>query len=114
MSIFSKDSSNFLESLRDEISELRDEVAKVARKRGLFGKEPTFTDKAADGWHQSRDFVRDQAQVVAKTAREHPTGLSVGSILILGAAAYGIYTMMNREDEVDTVGVPESATDLKF
>lgn len=112
MSIFSKDSSDFLSTIRDEIGDLRDEIAKVARKRGLLRREPTFTEKAAEQWHHGRDFVRDQAQSVARTAREHPTGLSLGSLVILGAVGYGIYTMMNRHDEPEFSRVPESSPEL--
>lgn len=114
MSIFSKDSGDFLSTIRDEIVELRDEIAKVARKKGLLRREPTFAEKAADQWHQSRDFMRDQAQSVARTAREHPAGLSLGSLLILGAVGYGIYSMCNREEERDYVRVPESGSDLDY
>lgn len=100
MNIISKRKKHFLHALHDEVSQLRKEIASLAKKSGHRLEKSILAERANRRWQSSRDFMRDHATSAARTARQHPAaGISFGSLLILGAIGFGIYCATKHHEE---------------
>jgi hypothetical protein len=57
------------------------ELAKSGRDRLLSG----------------RDYAADRVRYLGRSAREHPAGVSVAGVLLLGAVAAGVYLLLKGD-----------------
>lgn len=81
-----KRAADLLSRVRDDISSLRHDVTHLMSHTGRH----TLPDALRSG----REYARDGIERAGRVAREHPTGVSLGGLLLFGAVAAGVWLML--------------------
>lgn len=80
-----------LSRVRDDLSGLREDMARLVRHTG----SRTLPDAVRSGREQAREFARDGIDRAGRVVREHPASVSLGSVLLVGAMAAGVWWLVN-------------------
>lgn len=84
-----KRAADLLSRVRDDLSSLRHDVAHLVKHTGRH----TLPDAVRSG----REYARDGIERAGRVAREHPTGVSAGGLLLLGAVAAGAWLLIRGD-----------------
>ena len=80
-----KRAGDLLSRVGDDLSSLRHDVAHLVQYTGRH----TLPEAMRSG----RDHARGGIVRAGRVAREHPTGISAGGVLLLGAVAAGLWLL---------------------
>ncbi len=86
-----KRAADLLSRVRDDISCLRDDVKHLVRHTGRH----TLPEGARELVSSGRGYARQGIARAGHVARQHPAGVSLGSVLLVGAVAAGLWLLLN-------------------
>ncbi|MFC7336580.1 hypothetical protein ACFQY0_05270 [Haloferula chungangensis] len=95
-----KRASQLLSRVGDDLSSLRNDVKMLVNHAKRHTLPDGARELARSGRNQllsSRDYAADRVRYIGRSAREHPAGVSMAGVLLLGAVAAGIYYLMKGE-----------------
>lgn len=84
-----KRATDLLSRVRDDISSLQHDVKHLLTHTGHH----TLPDALRTG----REYAREGIGRAERVAREHPAGVSLGGVLLLGAVAAGVWLLLKGD-----------------
>lgn len=84
-----KRAADLLSRVRDDIASLQHDVKHLVTHAGRH--------TLPDALRNSRDYAREGVERAGRIAREHPAGVSLGGVLLLGAVAAGIWLVLKGD-----------------
>lgn len=108
-----KRASQLLSRVRDDLSSLRHDVRTLMSHTTRHTLPDEARDLARSGrshLQSGRAYAVRGAHRVGRTAREHPAGISLGGVLLLGALAVGAYCLLSescRERRIEALDEDE-------
>lgn len=95
-----KRASQLLSRVGEDLSSLRTDVKMLvghAKRHTLPDGARELARSGRSHLLSGRDYAADRARYLGRSAREHPAGVSVAGVLLLGAVAAGIYYLLKGE-----------------
>jgi len=94
-----KRAGQLLSRVREDLSSLRHDVRTLMRHTARHTLPDGARELARSGRDQilqGRDYAADRVRWVGRSARQHPTGISVAGLLLLGAVGLGAYLLLRE------------------
>jgi len=95
-----KRASQLLSRVGEDLSSLRNDMKLLVGHTTRHTLPDGARELVRSGRSQllsGRDYAADRVRYIGRSAREHPTGVSVAGVLLLGAVAAGIYYLLKGE-----------------
>lgn len=118
-----KRASQLLSRVGEDLSSLRSDVKMLVGHASRHTLPDGARELARSGRSHllsGRDFAADRMRYLGQSAREHPAGVSVAGVVLLGAVAAGVYFLLKgkgccrrtehlSEDEIEDFEPSESS-----
>ena len=95
-----KRASQLYSRVGEDLSSLRNDVKMLVGHATRHTLPDGARELARSGRNQllsGRDYAADRVRYLGRSARQHPTGVSVAGVLLLGAVAAGVYLLLKSE-----------------
>ena len=92
-----KRASQLLSRVGEDLSSLRTDVKMLvshAKRHTLPDGARELARSGRSHLLSGRDYAADRVRYLGRSAREHPAGVSVAGVLLLGAVAAGVYFLL--------------------
>jgi len=95
-----KRAAQLLSRVGEDLSSLRNDMKMLVGHTTRHTLPDGARELARSGRSQllsGRDYAADRVRYIGRSARQHPAGVSMAGVLLLGAVAAGIYYLLKGE-----------------